>query len=73
MVKIASPAKALIDFLYLRPFNSMGELKDYLKETGRFNWEAFSKGDRAAFAKIADGSGSLKLKTASRILQKIWS
>lgn len=69
-VKIAYPYKALFDFLYLRPFPTQTELKAYLLNAGRFNWDALPKDDKEKFVKTVKTSGSKKLQAIVRILKK---
>jgi len=69
-VRIAYPFKALFDFLYLKKFISSKNLKAYLLEEGRINWEAFVKTDKRNFAKIIQDSSSRKMKAVLEILTK---
>ena len=52
-VKVATPAKALFDFLYLKPTASL--------ENRRINWGALSKGQKQEFQKIVKKSKSKKM------------
>ena len=69
-VRIAYPFKALFDFLYLQKFNSRKNLKAYLLEEGRINWEALVGTEKRNFAKIIQDSGSRKMKAILEILTK---
>lgn len=52
-VKVATPPKALFDFLYLKP--------TYLLENGRINWDALSKEQKAEFKRIVKRSKSKQM------------
>ena len=45
-VRIASPAKALFDMLYLQPFSTPSMMRAYLLETGRLNWDALRPSEK---------------------------
>ena len=68
--RIAYPYKALFDFLYLRPFSSQEEMKDYLIEKGRFNWDALSDQNKKEFIKTCNLSSSRKMLLIVSILKK---
>ncbi len=69
-VKIAYPYKALFDFLYLKSFASNEELKNYLFSEGRFNWTVLTDEDKIKFMEISQKSGSVKMNTIAKILEK---
>lgn len=69
-VKIAYPYKALFDYLYLRPFPTTAEMKEYLLTSGRFNWDAVTKDGKDTFMNVVEQSESKKMKTIVRILKK---
>lgn len=52
-VKVATPPKALFDFLYLKPNPSL--------ENSRINWDALSKGQKKEFQEIVEISKSKKM------------
>ena len=54
-IKIASPAKALFDFLYLKN-------ADFLKNEDRLNWDALSSADKEEFGVIVKISNSKKMQ-----------
>lgn len=54
-IKIAGPAKALFDLLYLK--NS-----DYLKNEDRMNWDALSVGDKTEFIELVRASNYGKMQ-----------
>jgi len=63
-VALASVAKALFDYLYLRPWAGNIPNKTYsLAEDLRLNLDEFSPADREEFAKFAVESHSLKMKS----------
>lgn len=70
----ATPAKALFDMLYLRPWNNRGRLKNYdLTEALRLNLEDFSENDRAEFAVFVEASKSKKMDQILENLRKtVW-
>jgi predicted transcriptional regulator of viral defense system len=69
-VAIASPAKALFDALYLRPFKIARETKTYLFETGRFNWDALVPRERRRFAALVRSTNIPKMNHILTLLQK---
>jgi len=69
-VKIASLAKALFDFLYLRPFVSQWDMKDYLFSRGRINWDVLNRDQKADFNKIVERAGSKKIDKIANFLIK---
>lgn len=69
-VRIASTAKALFDFLYLKKFNSATQLKAYLLSEGRINWQVLSKEDRREFVKLSKLSSSTKMQLVVSLLKK---
>ena len=66
----ATFAKALFDYLYLRKFSSKAEMKEYLLNSGRLNWDSFREIDKKEFKEIVKGAGSTKLNTIVLILEK---
>jgi predicted transcriptional regulator of viral defense system len=69
-VDIASPAKALFDALYLRPFKTARDTKTYLLETGRFNWDALVPSERRRFAALVRSTNIPKMRHILTLLQK---
>lgn len=69
-VRLASPAKALFDFLYLKKFESVKNLKAYLLKEGRINWQVLKQTDKINFAKIIQTSNSRKMAMVRQILIK---
>jgi len=69
-VRIAGPAKALFDFLYLKKFILPAKLKEYLLSEGRINWEALSTEDKTEFIKLVELSGSGKMRLIVTLLKK---
>jgi predicted transcriptional regulator of viral defense system len=70
IVAIASPAKALFDALYLRPFKTARDMKAYLLETGRFNWDALVPRERRRFAALVRSTNVPKMEHILTLLQK---
>lgn len=69
-VAIAPPAKALFDALYLRPFKTARDMKTYLLETGRFNWDALVPRERRRFAALVRSTNVPKMRHILTLLQK---
>ncbi|MFZ2414341.1 MAG: hypothetical protein WAW16_09015 [Candidatus Cryosericum sp.] len=69
-VAIAPPAKALFDALYLRPLKTAREMKAYLLETGRLNWDALVPGERRRFAALVRSTNVPKMEHILTVLQK---
>jgi hypothetical protein len=67
-VRIASPAKALFDMLYLRPFNTPSTMRAYLLETGRFNWDALRASEKKNLVVTIRTSGVPKMRRILSIL-----
>lgn len=67
-IREASFAKALFDFLYLRSFGSLGEMKEYLLSTGRLNWDVVNEAQKKDFKDIVQTSQSRKMKSLYSIL-----
>jgi len=65
---IATKAKALFDFLYLK--SNLGNLEKEILEDLRFNWEVFSKEDFELFKKYVSKSNSKKMEEIVKILEK---
>lgn len=70
----ATAAKALFDFLYLRPWRGGGSLSNYnLAEDLRLNLEDFSEKDREAFAAFINQSKSRKMDQILKNLRRsVW-
>jgi len=68
-IKIAMPAKALFDYLYLKKFSSLAEMKSYLLSDGRINWAVLNKSDRKEFSKYTRLSASKKMLEIDKILK----
>ena len=69
--KIALPAKALFDYLYLRKFSSLLEMKDYLLQDSRINWSELSADDWQMFEQYVELSASKKMLRIKKILESI--
>ena len=69
-VKIASPAKALFDFLYLKKFIPLVKAREYLLREGRINWDVLSTEDKTEFIKLVELSGSGKMRLIVTLLKK---
>jgi hypothetical protein len=67
-VRIASPAKALFDMLYLRPFTTPSAMRAYLLETGRLNWAALRPSDKKRLVATIRASGVPKMEHILSIL-----
>jgi predicted transcriptional regulator of viral defense system len=67
-VRIASPAKALFDMLYLRPFSTPSAMRAYLLETGRLNWDALRLSEKKRLVATIRTSGVPKMKRILSIL-----
>jgi len=70
----ATAAKALFDYLYLRPWrNREGPVSDDLAEALRLNLKDFSEEDRLAFAAFVEMSKSRKMDRILKNLRKnVW-
>ncbi len=70
----AMVAKALFDFLYLRPWKGSKRLADYnLAEDLRLNLEDFSESDQVEFATFVEISKSKKMNQILKSLRKtVW-
>lgn len=64
---VASKAKALFDFLYLK---KMANLKQEILKDLRLNWEVFGPSDWQDFKKFVFTSGSFKMKKIYQILKR---
>jgi predicted transcriptional regulator of viral defense system len=68
----ASPAKALFDYLYLRPLGSIAQLYDLAEEL-RLNLDEFSLAEREEFAGYVAASGLPKMKRIYHNLEaNVW-
>jgi len=70
-VKIATKAKALFDYLYLKKFNTVKQYELFLKETGRINWFVFNKDDKKEFDQYVKVSQSKKMNQISKIISLV--
>jgi len=68
-IKMALPAKALFDYLYLKKFSSPAEMKSYLLSEGRINWTVFENNDRKEFTQYTKLSASKKMLAIDKILK----
>jgi len=68
-IKIATPAKALFDYLYLKKFSSLSEMKRYLLTDARINWAALNQNDKQMFSQYVKLSASAKMRQISTILK----
>lgn len=66
---IASPAKAMFDYLYLKN-NLSNDLQQELLEDLRINWDNFSKKDFKEFTKYVKLANNKKMTKICQILQK---
>lgn len=69
-VRVASPAKALFDFLYLKEFVSADEMRIYLLNEGRINWEALSREAKGELERQLTASASAKMDKIKTLLSK---
>lgn len=69
-VRIASKAKALFDFLYLKSFENKEAMASYLLETGRINWDVLTAKDKDEFAKAVAISFSKKMQSIVVLLKE---
>lgn len=67
---IATKAKAMFDFLYLK--KNIGDLKKEILEGLRINWDNFTKNDFLLFQEYVSKSRSKKMEKISKILEKIY-
>ena len=67
--KIALPAKALFDYLYLKRFSSLLDMKDYLLQDSRINWSELSADDWQMFGQYVELSASKKMLQITKILE----
>ncbi|MDO9464922.1 MAG: hypothetical protein Q7J67_06455 [bacterium] len=65
---VATKAKALFDFLYLK--RNLGDLNTEILESLRINWENFSFSDFLLFKKYVSKSMSKKMEKISKILER---
>jgi len=66
--RVASPAKALFDMLYLRPLTTTATMRTYLLETGRLNWDALRPSEKKRFVTIVRTSSIPKMQRILSIL-----
>jgi predicted transcriptional regulator of viral defense system len=69
-VKIASPAKAIFDFFYFKPFPLTGESQEKFLKDLRINWEILTKKDWREFGEIVRQANSRKMKAFFAFLKK---
>lgn len=67
--QIASPAKAMFDFIYLTSLGSERTVQEFLFGS-RFNWDAFTAKDKQEFKDIVVTSKSKKMSIILRYLEK---
>lgn len=68
-VRVASFAKALFDFLYLKKL-PIEQWQNYLLAEGRFNWKILSRKEKTKFARFTKNSGSKKMVEIFNILRQ---
>lgn len=68
-IRIASKAKALFDYLYLKRFVSLTRLRYELNEGLRLNWDEFNKKDVLEFKRFVLISNSSKMKSVIKIMK----
>jgi len=68
---VATKAKAMFDFLYLK--RNLGNLEKEILEGLRINWDSFLKEDYYLFGKYVKISQSLKMQKIFKILGKIYA
>lgn len=69
LYRIATPSKALFDYLYLKKFTDDNDMKDFLLDKGRLNWKALNIKEKQSFYKYIDLSLSKKMKKILSILK----
>ncbi len=69
-VKIAYPFKALFDFLYFKEFKSTEDMRDYLFDTGRIQWDALGSAEKDKLKKALTDSQSAKMQQIGEILRR---
>lgn len=67
--KIATPAKALFDFIYLKHFIDTIEIEQFLIESGRIHWGALNQKNRREFTQYCTLAQSKKMQTILIILK----
>lgn len=65
---VATPAKAVFDFLYETTFPSRSAMSSYLLSDSRINWDVLTRGDRKELTDLINSSKSAKMKSALDIL-----
>ncbi len=68
-VNVATPAKALFDYLYLRTFINEKAMASYLLSDGRINWDSLTLNDRQMFSQFIELSDSKKMQRIEKILK----
>lgn len=69
-IKIARLPKALFDFLYFKKFASALDMKIFLFEKSRLNFDVLSEKDACDFCQIVEKSKSKKMQMVARLLKK---
>ncbi len=69
--QIATKAKALFDYLYLKKFNGINQTEYFLRQESRINWMELMKNDFKEFNQYVDISKSKKMKTISKIISSL--
>jgi hypothetical protein len=67
--KIATPAKALFDFLYLKQFIDTKEIEQFLIESGRINWGAIDRKTKQEFTQYCILTESKKMQAILAIIK----
>src|SRR3989344_1892158 len=70
LIQEASIAKALFDFLYIKPFKNQGEMENYLCTTGRLNWDVFEERERLELFEVINKSQSQKMLKILALIKK---
>lgn len=66
---MATPAKAIFDFVYLTPLKTKKTIREFLFDS-RFNWGVLIEEDKIEFRKIVEKSKSVKMKVVEKCLEK---
>jgi len=67
--KIATPAKALFDFLYIKQFIDIKEIEQFLIESGRINWGAIDRKAKQEFTQYCILTESKKMQAILTIVK----
>ncbi len=68
-IRIATKAKALFDFLYLKSFENKPAMVSYLLDMGRIQWEVLTAEDKDEFVKAVALSSSKKMQSIMTLLK----